>query len=116
MKLYQDNVLVLMDHHDKREERTAGGIVIPQAYRGPKSRAEAVYATIIAAGPGWYPGKRCPSCGVPGLTESTVFVGNDLKPGDRVIVEDKDIGDRYEVDGVEHRIIRQHQVLGVVER
>lgn len=113
IRLYEDNVLVIFDHHRRREERSKGGIIIPDTARAPGSRAVAVWATVVAAGPGWYPGKRCASCGMPGLTESTVYATCELKPGDRVICEEKDIGDRYMLGGEEHRVIRAGQVLAV---
>lgn len=114
VEVYSDNVLVLMKHHEPGEVRSAGGIYIPQQARSPKHRAEGVEATVIAAGPGWYPGSRC-ACGQANVTECGVFEPSGVTKGDRVVVESKDIGDVVTIGGVEHRMIRASQILAVVE-
>lgn len=112
--VYMDNLLIRMRHHEKGEVRTPGGIIVPEQARAPKDRTEAVEATVVATGPGWHPGYRCPSCGVVGVTERTRFEESPVSAGDRVLVEDKDQGDVVMIGGVEHRLIRTAQVLAVL--
>ncbi len=114
LKMYQDNVLVLMDHiRDARKEETRGGIVIPQQAKRP-GKAEAVYATVVLAGPGAHITGYEDHLGTKRAL-STVFHECPVKPGDRVLVDSASAGQPVPIGGLEHRIIRQHNVIAVVE-
>lgn len=111
----QDNVIIRLL---PRPEKTASGIHTPHI------RSQSVHehreALVVASGPGYY-------------TRLGALVPNSVKAGDRVIVESK-AGDVYhgslsvprfnkhsefeEVDGMrgELRIIREQEILGVIER
>lgn len=114
LRMFQDNVLVLMDHiRDARKEETRGGIVLPQTAKKP-GKAEAVLATVILAGPGAHITEFADHFGSK-RAGSTVFHECPVKPGDRVIVDSADAGQPITIDGLEHRIIRQHNIIGVIE-
>ena len=94
LRLAGDNVLVLMDHHrNVRDQRTAGGIYLPDQ-AGPDGRT-AVWATVMACGKG------------------TTREPMPCKPGDRVLVDSAAQGDVCHIAGVQHRIIRQDNVMAV---
>lgn len=102
-RMYADNILVKLDLHEPVERRTAAGIIIPDAERA-ESAIAAVYATVVAVGPGH---REDPG---------SVDVCGELAPGDRVVVESKNHGDRwYDAEKREHRIIRAKDVMGVAE-
>jgi co-chaperonin GroES (HSP10) len=109
-----DNVLILMDwHRDARADTfSSGGILLPGQAKKPKE-LEAVPATVVACGPG-----RHIALGDkdgPDYIGTSHFVPCPVQPGDRVLVDWAAQGDPIVVDGVEHRIIRQHNILGVIE-
>lgn len=109
----QDNVIIRLL---PRPEKTASGIHTPHI-NNPKVH-EHREAVVVASGPGYY-------------TRLGKLVPNEVKAGDRVIVESK-AGDVYhgslnvprfnrhsefeEVDGMrgELRIIREQEILGVL--
>ncbi len=81
---------------EEAEEKTAGGIVLPDTAKEKPARGE-----VIAVGPGKLleNGKRAPL---------------GLKVGDRVIYG-KYSGSEVKVDGVAHNILREGEVLAVIE-
>ncbi|MCL6567185.1 MAG: co-chaperone GroES [Acidobacteriia bacterium] len=80
----------------EREERTASGIVLPDTAKEKPQEGE-----ILAVGPGRYEdGKR---------------VALDVKVGDRVIFS-KYAGTEIKVDGEELLILRESDILAVVEK
>jgi len=114
-RMYGDNVLVLMDWiRDKtRDVTTAGGILLPRS--ADPEPTDAVWATVVAAGPGMNLDK-CFDCGCSASgVGSKVFQPVDVRPGDRVLVDKADQGEPLMHDGLEHRIIRAHNVLLVAE-
>ncbi len=115
LRMYQDNVLVLMDYiRDARKEETSeGGIVLPQQAKKP-GRAEAVYATVVQAGPGAHIMGVEDHYGVKRAL-STTFHECPVKTGDRVVVDQAQAGQPLTIGGLEHRIIRQHNIIGVCE-
>lgn len=78
------------------EDKTTGGIIIPDTAKERPSDGE-----VVAVGPGAYDedGTRRPP---------------DLKPGDRVLYG-KWSGTEIKVDGADMLIMRESDVLGVVE-
>ena len=78
------------------EQKTAGGLLIPESAKEKPQQAE-----VIAVGQG-----RVLKEG--GLAPLTV------KPGDRILFG-KYSGDEIKIDGVEHLILREQDILAVVE-
>jgi chaperonin GroES len=79
------------------EEKTAGGIIIPDTAKEKPQEGK-----VVAAGPGKVgeDGKRLPM---------------DIKKGNRVLFG-KYAGTEIEIDGVEHLIMREEDILGVIEK
>jgi chaperonin GroES len=78
------------------EEKTAGGIIIPDTAKEKPQQGE-----IIAVGPG-------------GRDESGKLIPIDLKVGDRVLFG-KWSGTEIKLDGEEYLIMKESDVMGVVE-
>lgn len=105
---WAENVLVLFDcHNPERPEhpsnrRSAGGLYIPEQVT--TTAIEGVTATVIDAGGGhwapWDPRKWLP---------------NEVRAGMRVIVDTKHAGDVILIGGIEHRMVREKDVLAVFE-
>ena len=88
-----DRVLVLRIEED---EKTTGGIIIPDTAKEKPQEGK-----VIAVGPGKVDekGKRVPL---------------DVKKNDRVLFS-KYGGNDIEIGGVEHLILREDDILGIVE-
>lgn len=89
-----DRVLVL---RIEEEEKTSGGIIIPDTAKEKPQEGK-----VIAAGPGKFDdnGKRMPL---------------DVKEGDRVLFG-KYAGNEIKIDGVEHLIMREDDILAILEK
>jgi len=79
------------------EEKTAGGIIIPDTAKEKPQQGE-----IIAVGPG-------------ARNEQGQLVPLDVKPGDRVLFA-KWSGNEVKIDGEELLIMKESDLLGVVEQ
>ena len=81
----------------EEEERTKGGIIIPDTAKEKPQEGE-----VIAVGPGKVTddGKRIPM---------------EVKEGDRVLFS-KYAGTEIKIDGEEHLIMREDDILGIIER
>jgi chaperonin GroES len=79
------------------EERTAGGIIIPDTAKEKPQEGE-----IIAAGPG-------------GRGEQGQLIPIDVKPGDRVLFG-KWSGTEVKIDGQDYLIMKESDLLGVVDK
>ena len=79
------------------EERTAGGIIIPDTAKEKPQEAE-----VIAVGPGKIndDGKRSPM---------------DVKKGDRILIG-KYSGSEIKIDNEEYVILREDEILAVIEK
>jgi chaperonin GroES len=88
----QDRLLV---RRVEEVEKTRGGLFIPDS-----AKERPLEGNVIAVGNG----KR---------TEEGVLVPLDVKAGDRILFG-KYSGTEIKVDGVEHIIIREDEVLGIV--
>ncbi len=80
----------------EEESTTAGGIIIPDSAKETPAEGK-----VVAAGPG-----RVDDSG------NTVPMG--VKAGDRVIFS-KYAGSEVKIEGIEHLIMKEDDVLGVVE-
>ena len=88
-----DRVLVL---RIEEEEKTSGGIIIPDTAKEKPQEGK-----VIAVGPGK-------------TTEDGERTPLELKAGDRILFG-KYSGNEIKIDGVEHLIMREDDVLGVLE-
>ncbi|KPK23024.1 MAG: molecular chaperone GroES [Nitrospira bacterium SG8_3] len=88
-----DRVLVL---RIDEEEKTAGGIIIPDTAKEKPQEGK-----VVAVGPGK-------------LDEEGKRISMDVKKDDRVLFS-KYGGTEIKIDGVEHLILREDDILGIVE-
>jgi chaperonin GroES len=89
----QDRVIV--KRVDQKEERSTGGIIIPDTAKEKPQEGK-----VIAVGPG--------------RREDGKVIALDLKAGDRVLFG-KYSGSEIKLDGEEHLILREEDILGVLE-
>ena len=80
----------------KSEEKTAGGIIIPDTAQKKPQEGE-----IIAAGPG-------------ARDEAGKLVPLDVKPGDRILFG-KWSGTEVKIDGEDLLIMKESDVMGIIE-
>lgn len=94
VKPLNDRVLVL---RIGEEEKTAGGIIIPDTAKEKPQEGK-----VIAVGPGKVndEGKKIPL---------------DVKAGDKVLFG-KYSGTEIKIDGVEHLIMREDDILAIIEK
>ncbi len=79
------------------EEKTKGGIIIPDTAKDKPTEGE-----VVAAGKGR-------------LTEDGKVIPMDVKQGDRILFS-KYAGNEVKIDGVEYLIMREEDVLGIIEK
>jgi chaperonin GroES len=79
------------------EGKTAGGIIIPDTAKEKPTEGE-----VIAVGPG-------------GRDESGKLIPIDIKQGDRVLFG-KWSGTEVKIDGVEYLIMKESDIMGVIEQ
>jgi chaperonin GroES len=79
------------------ESKTAGGIIIPDTAKEKPSEGE-----VIAVGPG-------------GRDVAGKLIPIDLKKGDRVLFG-KWSGTEVKIDGVEYLIMKESDIMGVIEQ
>jgi chaperonin GroES len=78
------------------DEKTAGGIIIPDTAKEKPQQGE-----VVAVGPG-------------GRDEAGKLVPLDVKAGDRVLFG-KWSGTEVKIDGVEYLIMKESDIMGVME-
>jgi chaperonin GroES len=79
------------------EEKTKGGIIIPDTAKDKPTEGE-----VVAAGKGK-------------MTEDGKVIPMDVKKGDRILFS-KYGGTEVKIDGVEYLIMREEDVLGIIEK
>ncbi|MGA0163386.1 MAG: co-chaperone GroES [Bdellovibrionota bacterium] len=89
----QDRVLV---KRVDEEEKTKGGILIPDS-----AREKPMEGKVVAVGNGK-------------ILENGTKVNPEVKAGDRILFG-KYSGTEVKIDGVEHLILREDDILGVLE-
>jgi chaperonin GroES len=89
-----DRVLVL---RIEEEEKTSGGIIIPDT-----AKEKPLEGKVVAAGPGR-------------TDENGKLIPLEVKKNDRVLFG-KYAGSEIKVDGVEHLIMREDDILGIIEK
>ena len=90
----QDRVIV---KRVEEEEKTKGGIIIPDTAKEKPQEGE-----IIAVGPGK-------------VTDDGKKIPMEVKVGDRVLFG-KYSGSEIKIDGEEHLIMREDDILGIIEK
>jgi len=90
----QDRVVV---KRVKKEEKTKGGIVIPDT-----AKEKPIEGEVLAVGPGK-------------ITDDGNQRAPDVKVGDRVLFG-KYSGTEVELDGDEHVVLREDDILGVITK
>ena len=90
----QDRILV---KRVAEEDKTKGGIIIPDSAKEKPAEGEVV---AVGAGKADDKGKIRPL---------------DVKKGDRILFG-KYSGNEIKIDGVEHLILREDEILGVIEK
>ena len=93
-KPLSDRVLIKRIDH---EEKTAGGIIIPDTAQEKPQEGE-----VISVGTGK-------------LLDNRELSKTNLKKGDRVLFG-KYSGTEIKLDGVEHMIMREDEILGILEK
>jgi chaperonin GroES len=79
------------------EEKTAGGIIIPDTAKEKPQQGE-----VVSVGPG-------------GRDEAGKLIPIDVKPGDRVLFG-KWSGTEVKLDGVEYLIMKESDIMGVLDQ
>ena len=92
MRPLQDRVIV---KRIEEEERTKGGIIIPDTAKEKPQEGR-----IVAVGPGRH--------------EDGKVIKLDVKAGDRILFT-KYAGTEVKLDGEEHIIMREDDILGVID-
>jgi chaperonin GroES len=85
---------VLVKRSDEDEEQSIGGIIIPDT-----AKEKPQEALVVAVGPG--------------RTEDGKRVSLDVKTGDKVLIG-KYSGTEVKLDGEEHLILREEEILAVI--
>jgi chaperonin GroES len=90
----QDRIIV---KRIEEEEKTKGGIIIPDS-----AKEKPIEGQVIAVGPGK-------------VNDNGTRVAPEVKAGDRVLFG-KYAGTEVKIDGVEHLIMREDDILGIIEK
>jgi|GEM_PF-34393 len=105
MKIRPLNDWVVLKPGDE-EERTAGGIIIPDV-----AKEKPQWGEVVVAGTGRFEAEK-------GKTEDKKkekrFIPTEVKPGDRVLYE-KYMAREVELDGQTTTMIREEYILGLLE-
>ncbi|MDX9745718.1 MAG: co-chaperone GroES [Syntrophales bacterium] len=93
VKPLQDRILVLREEEDKM---TSGGIIIPDT-----AKEKPLEGKVVAVGPGKFnrDGKRIPA---------------EVKAGNRILFG-RYAGTEIKINGVEHLMMREEDILAVIE-
>jgi len=94
VKPLNDRVLVL---RTGEEEKTAGGIIIPDTAKEKPQEGK-----VVAVGPGK-------------VNEEGKKIALDVKAGDKILFG-KYSGTEIKIDGVEHLIMREEDILAIIEK
>jgi chaperonin GroES len=94
VKPLNDRVLVL---RIGEEEKTSGGIIIPDTAKEKPQEGK-----VVAAGPGK-------------VNDEGKKIALDVKAGDKILFG-KYSGTEIKIDGVEHLIMREDDILAIIEK
>jgi chaperonin GroES len=90
----QDRIVV---RRVQEEEKTKGGIIIPDS-----AKEKPIEGEVVAVGNGK-------------VLDDGKLQALDVKKGDRILFG-KYAGTEIKIDGIEHLILREEEVLGVIEK
>jgi chaperonin GroES len=90
----QDRIVV---RRVQEEEKTKGGIIIPDS-----AKEKPIEGEVIAVGNGK-------------IADDGKVLALEVKKGDRILFG-KYAGTEIKIDGVEHLILREEEVLGIIEK
>ena len=96
MKIKPTNDRVLVVGIEKKE-KTTGGIIIPDTGKEKPQEGK-----VVAVGPGKW-------------DENTKRIPLEVKKDDRILFN-KYAGNEIEIDGVEHLIMKEDDILGIIEK
>ena len=103
VQIIQEDPIKFRPLHDRvvvkrieAEEKTAGGIIIPDTAKEKPQQGE-----VVSVGPG-------------GRDEAGKLIPIDVKPGDRVLFG-KWSGTEVKLDGVEYLIMKESDIMGVLD-
>jgi chaperonin GroES len=88
---------VLVQRLEEQEEKTSGGIYIPDTAKEKPQRGK-----VIAVGPGR-------------MTEEGKRLPMDVKAGDEILFG-KYSGSDIKIDGVEYLIIKEDEIFGIISK
>ena len=94
IKPLQDRIIV---KRIEEEEKTKGGIIIPDTAKEKPQEGE-----VVSVGPGK-------------VLDNGNKVAPEVKAGDRVLFG-KYAGTEIKIEGVEHLIMREDDILGIIEK
>ena len=94
VKPLNDRVLVL---RTGEEEKTSGGIIIPDTAKEKPQEGK-----VVSVGPGK-------------VNDEGKKIALDVKAGDKILFG-KYSGTEIKIDGVEHLIMREDDILGIIEK
>jgi chaperonin GroES len=86
------------------EEKTAGGIIIPEV-----AKEKPQWGTVVSAGPGAYEAEK-----EKGKEKEKKFVATVVKPGDRVLYE-RYMAKEFDLEGGKVIMVREASILGRFE-
>ncbi|TAN40717.1 MAG: co-chaperone GroES [Nitrospirae bacterium] len=86
------------------EERTAGGIIIPEV-----AKKKPQWGTVEAVGPGAYETKKGSA-----KKDEKKFIPCEVRPGQHVLYE-RYMGSEFELDGQQILMVREKNILGILE-
>ncbi|HZP43878.1 MAG TPA: co-chaperone GroES [Candidatus Binatia bacterium] len=95
MKVRPLNDRVIVRRVEETEQRSTGGIIIPDTAKEKPQEGK-----VVAVGPG--------------RREDGKVIAPDVRAGDRVLFG-KYAGTEIKLDGEEHLILREEDILGVIE-
>jgi chaperonin GroES len=90
----QDRIVV---RRVQEEEKTKGGIIIPDS-----AKEKPIEGEVVAVGSGK-------------VLDDGKLQALDVKKGDRILFG-KYAGTEIKIDGIEHLILREEEVLGIIEK
>jgi chaperonin GroES len=95
----QDRILI---RRIEADAKTPGGLYIPET-----AKEKPIEGEVVAVGPGRYVVEGAP------IGSGGTFIEPRIKAGDRVLFG-KYSGTEIRIDGIEHLVVREEDVLGVI--
>ena len=90
---------------DEKKDKSGGGLFIPEA-----AQEKTQMGTVLSIGPGHMKEEKDKK----GKVTEKKFEATEVKPGSHVLY-DKYVGNKIEADGEELLLVREDNILGVME-